>query len=210
MWTSVNHPKLQLASGQDRIEGFLNIDKEDAPNVDIIINLEDFPWPIDSDSAEEIICNHYIEHTPTETYARKLVRMIQVAENFDQLRFMAKGINLEIPSDGLILFMEEVYRILVPGGKLKVITPYYQGERAWSDPTHRRAITEKTFMYFNREWRKKSKLDHYPVKCNFDIELKAYDIYTDLNFKSEEAKKVAMRSHNNTIANMVTELIKLV
>jgi predicted SAM-dependent methyltransferase len=208
MFTSINSPKLHLASGKEKIKGFINIDKEPNSDADFIINLEDFPWPIDNDSAEEIICQHYIEHIPTETYIRKLIRIIQVADNFDQLKFMVNKINLEEPSDGLILFMEEVYRILKPGGIIKFTTPYYQGERAWSDPTHRRAITEKTFMYFNRQWRIDSKLDHYPIKCDFEIELKSYDIYTDLNFKSEDAKKLAMRSYNNTIANMNTELKK--
>ncbi len=51
-------------------------------------------------------------------------------------------------------FMNEAYRILVPGGQMKIVTPYWASSRAYGDPTHAwPPIGEMTFYYFSREWR---------------------------------------------------------
>ncbi|MCZ2339890.1 MAG: class I SAM-dependent methyltransferase, partial [Chitinophagales bacterium] len=101
----INELKLNLACGQSKIDGYFGIDIKPGDTVDATMDLEQFPWDIESESAEEIICSHYVEHT----------------------------------SD-LIKFMDEVYRILKPGGRIKIIAPYYNSMRCWQDPTHKRAI----------------------------------------------------------------------
>jgi len=54
--------KINMGCGQNKINDYLNIDKfaECAP--DLQIDLEVFPWPIDTDSAEEVLFNHCLEH----------------------------------------------------------------------------------------------------------------------------------------------------
>ena len=54
--------KINMGCGQNKLKGFLNVDKfaECAP--DLQVDLEVFPWPIESDSAEEILFNHCLEH----------------------------------------------------------------------------------------------------------------------------------------------------
>ncbi len=44
--------------------------------------------------------------------------------------------------------MNEVHRVLVPGGRLIAITPAYPRPEAFQDPTHVNIITEKTHEYF--------------------------------------------------------------
>ena len=41
--------------------------------------------------------------------------------------------------------------------------------RAWQDPTHKRAISEATFLYANKSWRVSQGLDRYPITCDFDF-----------------------------------------
>jgi len=53
--------KLDIAAGQNKKEGFTGIDI--MPGSDIVHDLEQFPWPIESESVEEAHCSHYIEHT---------------------------------------------------------------------------------------------------------------------------------------------------
>ena len=108
----INELKLDLACGQNKTEGYFGIDIAPGDKVDAVVDLEQFPWPIESDSAEDIVCSHYVEHTTD-----------------------------------LIKFMDEVYRILKPGGKIKIIAPYYTSIRCWQDPTHKRAISDATFLY---------------------------------------------------------------
>lgn len=54
--------------------------------------------------------------------------------------------NIEFP---FINLMNEVYRVLKPGGKFYCITPYYPKMSAFVDPTHVNVITSKTHLYFS-------------------------------------------------------------
>jgi SAM-dependent methyltransferase len=174
---------LNLACGQIRVDHLdlntqqkdgvffgIDISKNDA--VDAVVDLEWFPWPIKSESVEEIICSHYVEHT-----------------------------------SNLIAFMDEVYRILKPEGKIKVIAPYYTSIRCWQDPTHKRAISEATFLYFNKNWRDMNKLDHYDIKSDFDFTY-GYDISADWASRSQEARDFAMKYYWNVINDIHVVLTK--
>lgn len=44
-----------------KIDGYFGIDIKPGDTVDATMDLEQFPWDIESESAEEIICSHYVE-----------------------------------------------------------------------------------------------------------------------------------------------------
>lgn len=44
--------------------------------------------------------------------------------------------------------MEEVWRVIRPGGRVRIRTPHYSGRYAWNDPTHRRAFSSESFCWF--------------------------------------------------------------
>jgi ubiquinone/menaquinone biosynthesis C-methylase UbiE len=50
--------------------------------------------------------------------------------------------------DDLVALMEEIHRVGRKGAKVIVEAPFYASMGAYSDPTHRRFITEHTFDYF--------------------------------------------------------------
>jgi SAM-dependent methyltransferase len=168
----INELKLDLACGQNKTEGYFGIDIFPGDKVDAVVDLEQFPWPIESDSVEDVVCNHYIEHT----------------------------------SD-LMKFMNEVYRILKPGGRIKVVAPYYTSIRCWQDPTHKRAISDATFLYFNKGWRDANKLDHYPIDCDFDYTY-GYDINNVWANRSEDARNFAILHYNNVVNDIHVVMTK--
>ena len=45
--------------------------------------------------------------------------------------------------------VEELWRIMKPGGKLEVVVPHYKHECAFTDPTHVRFFTRKSFHLFD-------------------------------------------------------------
>lgn len=51
--------------------------------------------------------------------------------------------------DDLIPSIEEIWRILQPGGICRVSVPYWNSWCAAADPTHRRAFHEITFQFFD-------------------------------------------------------------
>ena len=113
---------------------------------------------------------------------------------------------IEHTSD-LIKFMDECYRILKPGGTMKLIAPYYNSIRAWQDPTHKRAISDATFLYFNKGWRDANKLDHYNIKSDFDFTY-GYDINPTWANRSEEARNFAIIHYTNVVNDIHAVLTK--
>lgn len=164
--------KLDIACGQNKLEGYIGIDIANIPGVDIVHDLSSFPWPLDTESVDEIHCSHFIEHT-----------------------------------DDLIKFMNEVNRILKVGGVAKFIAPYYNSIRAWQDPTHKRAISEMTFSYFNKAWRDENKLDHYGIDGDFDFKGQ-YVLYEDWVNKPEQELAFALKHYTNVVQDIHATLTK--
>lgn len=54
--------KLNLGCGRDIRKGYLNLDFLKGEGVDVVHDLNKFPYPFDSDSFDEIILNHVFEH----------------------------------------------------------------------------------------------------------------------------------------------------
>ena len=164
--------KLDIACGQNKAAGFFGIDIASREGVDMVYDLEQFPWPIPDNSVDEIVCSHYVEHTKD-----------------------------------LIKFMNELYRIMKPGAKALILAPYYNSMRAWQDPTHTRAISEATFLYYNKDWRVVNKLDHYPITCDFDFSY-GYNMAPDWLNRAEEARNFAIRHYTNVINDIQVVLVK--
>jgi SAM-dependent methyltransferase len=55
-------PRLNLGSGQFRKEGFLNVDEDPRAEPDLLVNLDQFPYPFDDESFELIEADHVLEH----------------------------------------------------------------------------------------------------------------------------------------------------
>ena len=103
-------------------------------------------------------------------------------------------------------FIDEIHRICEDGAKVTFLAPYYSSIRAWQDPTHTRAISEATFLYVQKEWRKVNRLDHYPVKCDFkDIKMSLF-FQPPWDKKTEEARRFAQQHYINVVSDILVEL----
>lgn len=107
-------------------------------------------------------------------------------------------------------FMDECYRVLVPGGQMQVIVPYYSSMRAIQDFTHEwPPIAESSFLYFNKGWRDQNKLvhGHYAMKCDFDF-VYGYALDADLQVRNVEFQRHAVKSDINAVADLIVTLTR--
>lgn len=164
--------RIDLACGQRKREGFIGVDYVKGKGIDIVHDLEVYPWPFKDNSVDEVNISHYIEHV------RDLVK-----------------------------FMNELHRVMKPSAECSIVAPYYSSIRAWQDPTHVRAISEATFLYFNQEWMKANGLDHYGITADFDFSY-GYSIDPAWQNRSEESRNFAIRHYINVVSDIQVVLKK--
>ena len=47
--------------------------------------------------------------------------------------------------------MEELHRILAPGGQIEITTPHYTDASSWQDPTHVWHLNSRSFDFFQED-----------------------------------------------------------
>jgi hypothetical protein len=107
-------------------------------------------------------------------------------------------------------FANELYRVLVPGGKATIITPWWGSVRAIQDPTHKwPPVADNSYLYWNRGWREINKLDHYPFTCDFDF-APAYvmAVETGVHMRPEETRAFWLKHYVNMINDLQVVLTK--
>lgn len=184
--------KLSLACGDRKPEGFYGVDIAKTEATDFVQDLMEFPWSqFPDNSVDEIEVSHFVEHIPH-----------------------GDGYN-----DPFFQFFDEIYRILKPAefdpnnpniptsGVAHIAGPYYSSVRAIWDPTHLRSLSEQSFLYLNKQWRKDNLLDHYPVTCDFDFSY-AYILDPEWQTRSQEAQAFAIKHYINVVSDIQVQLVK--
>ncbi|MFH1904713.1 MAG: methyltransferase domain-containing protein [bacterium] len=69
--------KLNLGSGGRPLGDYTNVDiNPKAPKIDLVWNLNDYPWPFDSNSIYEVVMHQTLEHLDDHNYAMKEIHRI--------------------------------------------------------------------------------------------------------------------------------------
>lgn len=100
----------------------VHLDADPQLTPDVVCRLGDDPIPMEDDSVDLVIAWHVLEHIGYQGDARAWFRAF-----------------------------EELYRVLTPNGLLYGESPSYDSIWAWSDPTHTRAISEHSFVFFMQD-----------------------------------------------------------
>ena len=111
--------RLNLGCGAKKIDGWLNVDLHGDP--DLIVDLDETPWPWNTDSVERVIMNHILEHLGVGGPYR------------------------------LIMVMQELYRVCAHGAAIEVVVPSPFHDDFVNDPTHVRPITPEMLALFSKE-----------------------------------------------------------
>jgi Methyltransferase domain len=172
--------KLDFGCGPNKREGFLGVDAIAFPNVDVVLDVTQTPWPWSDNSVEEAHASHFVEHL---TGAQRQT------------------------------FCNELFRVLIPGGKCTIITPHWASCRAYGDPTHMwPPVSEFWFYYLNKTWRAANAphtdADHVPggFNCDFDATW-GYSIREDLNNMNQERQQFALQNYKEVCQDTIATLL---
>lgn len=119
-------------------------------------------------------------------------------------------------------FVNEMYRVLVPDGKVTLQAPHWASCRAYGDPTHKfPAISEFWFYYLSREWRLGNKeknlepnaphTDASFIKGGFNCNFEAtwgYSLNPQLQFRNQEAQQFMIQFYKEAALDIIATLIK--
>jgi SAM-dependent methyltransferase len=136
--TAARLERLHLGCGNEILPGWINHDLVALPGVDVVHDLQEYPWPFEDGRFDEIRMHHVLEH-------------------------------LEDP----VRVIEELHRILRPGGTLRVRVPYWNSPDWATDPTHRTPFNEYSFDYFDPATYQGRERPYYSV-ARFSIRSKIY------------------------------------
>jgi len=139
--------KISLGCGEEIEEGFINLDLVKLPGVDVVHNLQKFPYPFEDQSADYIKAKDVIEHLSGYSEDGRPI---------------------------ITAFIEECCRILITGGILWIQTPSWYADFLWVDPTHTRGFDIKSFDFFDPETDFGRATGFYS-KAKFKVEAKQLD-----------------------------------
>lgn len=109
-------------------------------------------------------------------------------------------------------FVNELWRVLQPGGKCQVVVPSWSSNRAYGDPTHQwPAVSEFWFFYLSKEWRAgnaphtDAKLWPPGFKCDFEATW-GYGLHPSLSVRNQEYQSFALNNYINAASDIIATL----
>lgn len=127
----------------------LGIDLRYSPGVDLVVDLEQLAPPDDIEAiAPEEIANQTYDLFNEEANRRGNfslpIGFLPFPDN--SIESVISHHALEHVGDGFMRVMDEVHRVLKPGGLFRIIVPAFPSHAAVADPTHKRYFLEGTWV----------------------------------------------------------------
>ena len=107
-----------------------------------------------------------------------------------------------------ILFCNELWRVLAPGGKCTIIVPHWASCRAYGDLTHQwPPVSEFWFYYLNETWRKDNAPHNDGYTCHFEATW-GYSLRPDLNTRNVEYQQFALANYKEVCQDLMATLVR--
>ncbi len=177
--------RLDIGCGTRKQEGFTGLDRRSFPGVDVVHDITRTPWPFAEGSVSEVHCSHVLEHLDHNRHNPERVR-----------------------------FMNELYRVLVPGGKATIVVPHWASNRAFGDFTHAdKPVSEMFFYYIRRDWRRENAPDNDiewnsdGYNCDFEATW-GYAMHESLLVRSTDYQMFALANFKEAAQDIIATLTR--
>ena len=152
IWKDKASVRIDLGCGENKMPGAIGVDFRQMRGVDVVQDLSLYPWRnIPSEVADVVTSSHLLEHINPDSPDPRLAGLIDIL--LEKGTIDAKEIEEKIGEyrylGGFVRFMDEVWRILKPGGQFISTFPYSGSPGYWQDPTHVNPINHVTLTYFD-------------------------------------------------------------
>ena len=114
---------LNLCCGRKYKPGMVNVDFDDTVKADEYVDLNVFPWPWETDSVDLVVMHDSIN------------LLSPLGREYGQLNKAA--------------VMQEIWRILRPGGKTQIIVQSVEGSGAFADPLAATFWNQRSFLTYH-------------------------------------------------------------
>jgi SAM-dependent methyltransferase len=107
-----------------------------------------------------------------------------------------------------IHFVNELHRVLIPGGKASIICPHWGSNRAYGDLTHQwPPVSEMWFYYLSKAWRTDQAPHNDAYTCDFDATW-GYSLHPSLSSRNQEYQMHAMNFWKESCQDIIATLTK--
>jgi len=143
--------RLDIGGGANPQPGFVNLDVRDLPTVDICWDARRMPWPLPDESVLCAVASHLVEHISPDAGDHRIELLVNLLVSKGLLSADEVNEHLgEVESKPrFIRFMDEVWRVLKPGGEFAISCPHAFSVGQSQDPTHVNPVNEITWAYFD-------------------------------------------------------------
>lgn len=187
--------KLDLGCGKNKREGFHGVDCREFKGVDQVVNLVApyTPSRLEEEFGTGLPRPQYAPWpwdtaTVEEAHSSHFVEHLTAAER--------------------IHFVNELYRVLIDGGKCTLITPHWASCRAYGDLTHQwPPVSEFWYYYLLKSWREANAPHNDAYTCDFDVTW-GYALRPDLAVRNEEFQQFALANYKEAATDLIATLVK--
>ncbi len=117
-------------------------------------------------------------------------------------------------------FFNELFRVLVPGGKATIVTPHWGSGRAYGDPSHKwPPVSEFAFYYLSKAWRlgtasMPGNAPHTDAKylkngyaCDFEATW-GYSLHPTVQLRCQESQSFMVQHYREAAQDLIATLKK--
>jgi hypothetical protein len=107
-----------------------------------------------------------------------------------------------------IHFVNELYRVLVPGGKATIVAPHWASCRAYGDLTHQwPPVSEFWFYYLSKNWRAANAPHNDGYTCDFEVTW-GYSLHQGILSRNQEYQMHAQAFWKEAIQDVIATFTK--